>query len=312
MAKKKIAKKKDGATGRKADTRAVASRQQPPAQQGPCDHGGDHEIPRPHVTLAQTDTLVAITQRLEVRMTSLEGRLSDEQPPAFAAEILDRLARLEASLHRPAEHQQADVPAPVMKLRRLFAAACKALGIVGPTPAILGRVMHDCGVFDPDNHRAPRNLFESIYAKRNTPNHLSDRIRSLLQQYGNESSPSQGQAGSPDEGVAIEQQQSLLPRKGSADIAKQIGPEFDKRFTLIEYSGYGKRERVKQGGKTSYRRYLTSSGRELFKDWPAWTDATGGIGLADEDGLPIPQPPSGPFLAGSGSVGGDDATAITG
>ena len=36
-----------------------------------------------------------------------------------------------------------------------------------------------------------------------------------------------------------------------------------------------------KGERTNYDRYLTPEGLEVFNGWPDWTDATGGISLAE-------------------------------
>jgi hypothetical protein len=311
MAKKKTAQKKSGNTGRRGDSRSMASREQPKAPQQPRDPGCDHEIPRPHVTITHIDTLVAMNQQMVRRQEEMTGLIiTIDAKLEGVAEMRERLRLLEVALHRPAENQAADVPASVLILRRQFAGACKSLRIVEPTPAILGRLMHDCRIFDPNSNRAPRNLFESIYAKPKRPNHLSNRIRELLEQYGNQPSSPEDETDCSDEGATTEQEPTTSRIKKLPDPSKQIGPEFDKRFELIENCGYGKREPVKHGGKTSYRRYLTPSGRVLFNGWPEWTDATGGVGLVDEEITPIPpSTPSGSSPANPTSVGGTDTTA---
>ena len=192
--------------------------------------------------------------------------------PDFVSETKARLDRIENAQQQPPRDPSLDVPAGVNELRTFFAGACKSLDIHQPTPAIIGRVMHDGEAFSPGKDKAPRNHFEVIYAKSNSSDHLSQRIRNLLQQYGNK-------AAGDDK-----------PGKASSRAAKQLGPEFDRRFSLIENMKCGKKESVPRGGNRNYCRYLTPDGRKVFNGWPEWTDATGGISLANEQ----PSPPGEP------------------
>jgi hypothetical protein len=209
--------------------------------------------------------------------------------PELISQIVARLARIEAAQQPPARDPSLDVPASVTELRRFFAGACKTLAIHQPAPAIIGRIMHDKEIFSPDKAASPRNLFELIYAKKNIPDHLSQQIRGLLGQYGN---PQPGDDNTPATGsLPADQQQRPAARKKrtSASLAKQLGPEFDKRFDLIVNTRCGDREPVRSGGKTNYHRYLNARGRDLFNEWPDWADATGGIRFADE--MPSPAAP---------------------
>jgi hypothetical protein len=214
------------------------------------------------------------------------------QLPEFMSDMRARLSRIEAAQQQPqqpARDPSPDVPTSVTELRRFFAGACKTLAIHQPTPAILGRIMHDRGIFSPDTAASPRNLFELIYAKTNIPDHLSQHIRVLLGQYGN---PQPGDDNTPARGnLPADQQQPPAARKKrtSASLAKQLGPEFDKRFDLIVNTRCGDREPVRRGGKTNYHRYLNARGRDLFNEWPDWADATGGIRFEDE--MPSPAAP---------------------
>jgi len=312
MAKKKVAKKKSGNTGRRTGSRAMASRQQPAARQERCELGRDHEIPRTHVTLAQIDTLVALNQQLVRQNDELIARVSNiEAKIEYAAKIDEKvIRRLETAQQRPAENQPADVSASILRERREFAIACRFSKVVEPTPAILGRLMHDHRIFGPNDQRKPRNMLELIYAKKDTPHHLSDKIRHLLGQYGTQPPPSEDETDVSDEGARTEQQPTSSRTKDSSELSRDIGPEFDKRFALIVKFGYGKRDVVKNGKKIEYHRYLTPSGRVLFNGWPEWTDATGGVGLVDEEIAPIPpSTPSGSSPANPTSVGGTDTTA---
>jgi hypothetical protein len=209
----------------------------------------------------------------------------------FMSETATRLDRIEAAQQPPARHPSLDVPTSVTELRRFFAGACKTLAIHQPTPAIIGRIMHDKAIFSPDENIVPRRLFEAIYAKQNIPNHLSQKIRNLLERYTEQ--PSQTNTNTDSEATSLTQQQqsNKRPKAPSSKIAEELGNEFDIRFALIVNTGDGKREPIQAGKRKNYSRYLMPSGRELFDGWPEWDDTTGGIGLADE------QIPSGPDAA---------------
>jgi hypothetical protein len=267
-------------------------------------------LPKPRVKPADVRTLQALIERLPGMIAdSVRHELQQHEqraaqasaptPPSpheevfaqlleFMSQTATRLARIEAAQQPPARDPSPDVPASVTELRRFFAGACKTLAQHQPTPAIIGRIMHDRSIFSPDTAASPRNLFELIYAKTNIPDHLSQQIRVLLGQYGN---PQPGADNTPARGnlPADQQHPAVRKQRTSATLAKQLGPEFDKRFDLIVNTRCGDREPVRRGGKTNYHRYLNARGRDLFNDWPEWEDATGGISLADE--MPSPAAP---------------------
>jgi len=281
----------------------------------------DRELPAPRVKFAQIDMLVALVQRLDQRLRNIEERQEAEHqrreqerqeqerraaapaPPAlnealyvrlteFMAEMTETVQQIASSVQQPVQAARDDAAPSVTKLRRFLAGACKALGYQQPTPAIIGRVMYDRGIFTREDDRAPRYLFETIYAKPNVANHLSPRIRSLLERYGEK--PPQTNT-STDLGAPSLSESRTKPKAASSKIAAEIGEEFDKRFELIVDMECGAKEPVRNGKKTNYRRYLTPEGRELFNGWPEWTDATGGISLINQQ---TESPPSEPESTG--------------
>jgi len=239
---------------------------------------------------AVRDTLQQHEQRAAQASVPVQPSPHEEvfaQLPELMSQIEARLTRIEAAQQQPARDPQLDVPASVTRLRRSFAGACKTLAVHQPTPAIIGRIMHDKEIFSPDEKIVPRRLFEAIYAKRNIPNHLSQKIRVLLERYPEQPSQTNTNTNSEATSLTQQQQQSNKRRKApSSKIAEELGAEFDSRFALIVNMGDGKRNPIQTGKKTNYQRHLTPSGRELFDGWPEWTDGTGGIGLADEQMLP--------------------------
>ncbi len=305
---------------RVVNTRAGRVKKRKPTGNTKADAGGgdkSNTLPKPRLKPADVRTLQALIERLPGMVADAVGRVLQEheqqsdqasvpiQPSPlgegaaqfleFMSEIAARLDRIEAAQQQPARDPSLDVPASVTRLRRSFAGACKTMAIYQPTPAIIGRIMHDKEIFSPDENKAPRRLFEMIYAKQNT-DHLSPRIRGLLER--DTENPARTNM-TDSEGPSLTQQRQPGRRRKapSSKIADNIGKEFDLRFTLIVNTGDGKREPIQAGKRKNYSRYLMPSGRELFDGWPEWDDRTGGIGLADE------QMPPGPEAAGRPLIG---------
>lgn len=206
------------------------------------------------------------------------------------AEMRERVGGIESRLQQPPRDPSLDVPLSVVQRRVMFAGACKTLGITQPTPAIIGRVMHDNTIFAPNDDKAPRRLLQLIYAKRNIPDHLSPEIRSVLERYENRVNESNSES-TTAASTSGSQQSDKSTGRASSRVAKVIGREFDDRFDLIVNTGCGRKDPVQSGDRRNYRRYLTASGRELFNRWPDWSDATGGTGLVDEQAeSPTSQP----------------------
>jgi len=254
------------------------------ARAGRAESSGE-AIPAPEVSLSQIDTLTAtveaFAQLMVLRLDSIESRLEgikqqhgprQAAPPAvpppgdpafavvaeFMAELRAEIRSIRKIVQQPPSRADRDVPTLVARARRVFAGACKTLGIVGPTPAVIGRVMHDRGIFSAEDNRPPRAICENIYAKGK--HHLTSEICHVLELVGK--------------------------GKDSSKIAELLGKEFDTRFALLTNTGYGQRQPLKTGRKINYRRHLTPQGRELFDGWPKWADATGGISAADEPDSP--------------------------
>lgn len=307
MAKKKSSPNKPKKPAKKGRPRATS-------RSGKNASGNDKKpgrvLPETRVNVSQVDALVAVVQGLNQRLQDFDRRQQAEHQrleqdrherdqqasvpsppsphdsafaalPEFMAEMRERMSRIEAGVQQPPRDTRLDTPLGVRQQRVMFAGACKTLGIVQPTPSIIGRMMHDKGIFARDDDKAPRSLLESIYAKPHVPNHLSPEIRSLLEGYGNRDNEIKAESTTAASTIG-RQQPDESPGRSSSQVAKRLGTEFDRRFDLIVYTGCGKRDRVQQGGKTNYRRYLTASGRTLFNGWPEWTDPTGGTGMADE------------------------------
>lgn len=276
-------------------------------------------LPSPRVTASQVDALVAVVQGLDRRLRNFERRQQAEHMrleqerqereqqssacappsphdaafaalPGFMAEMRERVVGIEARLQQSPRDRSLDVPASILAQRRVFSGACKTLGIEQPTPAIIGRVMHDNAIYTPNDDKAPRRLLQLIYAKRNVPDHLSPEIRVLLERYENRVSESNAES-TTSASTSNGQQSDESSGRSSSRVAKGIGLEFDRRFDLIVNTVCGRKDPVQSGRRTNYRRYLTAAGRELFNGWPEWTDATGGTGLADEQAGTAPTQP---------------------
>lgn len=268
-------------------------------------------IPTPEVSPSQIDTLVAtiegLSQMMNQRFASIESRLGgieqqqgaqQETAPvapspaetAFAmmtavvAEMQEAIRGVRSHVQQSHRDTERDVPLRIRQSRLLFAGACKTLGIVGPTPAIIGRIMHDKAVFSPTDNRSPRALLELIYVKGKQ--HLAEKVQSLLEMVGGERT-----SDGPCVGNERRTSSGVGPKvKSSSKLAELLGNEFDDRFRLITNTGCGKQVLVSQGKRTHYVRHLTQPGREMFDGWPEWSDATGGIDLVDEPEIPSGTP----------------------
>jgi len=264
-------------------------------------------LPKPRVTAAQSNALVALMQGIDRRLRQIERQQQEERRrreqeqqaatpspttpsphdaafaaiPESVAELRERVGRLEAAQQQPARDPSLDAPASVAQLRHFFAGACKTLGFVRPTPAIVGRAMHSEKAFEPRAAKSPYVLFNAIY-------------QAVKQALGLPSA--QPEASSEDtrdfvhldaEMVELMEERSVRPQKKHSTYYNR---ELQPRLQLLENMRLACVEPNKTGERTDYSRYLTPLGRELFNNWPEWTDATGGIGLADEE----PSPPASP------------------
>jgi len=200
--------------------------------------------------------------------------------------MLSRVRRSEVVQQQPPRDPSLDVPASVTTLRRVFAGACKTLGFVRPTPAIIGRAMHAEKAFNRNEAKSPYALFDAIY-------------RAVKHAIGLPSA--QLEASAEDtrdfvhldaDMVALLEGRSVRPQKKHSVYYNQ---ELKPRLQLLKDTGLADVAENEQGQRKNYSRYLTPSGRDLFNKWPEWTDATGGIGLAEE---PAGMPPTQPEHAG--------------
>lgn len=267
------------------------------------------KLPKPRVTAAQVDVLVALLRALDRRLQTIEQqRLEQDRPeqeqrtavptppspydsafaalPEFMSEMLSRVRRPEVAQQQPPRDPSLDVPASVTTLRRVFAGACKTLGFVRPTPAIIGRAMHAEKAFNRNAAKSPYALFNAIY-------------EAVTHALGLPSAQPEASAeGTRDlvhldaDMVASLEGRSVRPQKKHSVYYNQ---ELKPRLQLLKDTGLADVAENEQGQRKNYSRYLTPLGRELFNNWPEWTDATGGISLAEE---PAGVPPTQPERAG--------------
>lgn len=277
---------------------------------------GGEVLPRPKATVAQIDTLVAlmrstsqhwvsVDERLasvDQRLASIEQQRQQEQellrqqghnhlvavptPPApgdatcaarseVMADLLERVRRIEATQEQSERFSRRDAPASVMDKRQLMAGACKSLGFVQPTPAIIGRAMHVERAFAGGVAKSPFVIFHAIYAA----------VKQLL---GPQAEQSAASAAAPTEFLHLDAEMVALMESRSTrrphTHARYYDDQLKPRLRLLENMQLARVEKKQTGRRTSYSRYLTASGRELFDGWPEWTDASGGTGMLDDKG----------------------------
>jgi hypothetical protein len=213
-----------------------------------------------HLSLEMIDALRALSEQIAQERASTNRILSD---------IHGRITRLEESRQQDVEDKS--VLAEMRRLRVAFAGACKVLGVRGPTPALIGRAMHQSQAFS-KNHKVrivPREIFEGMRADR-----LSSEIASILKN---------------------------ITSRRSSEIAKLLAREFDRRFQVIVDMHLGGREPIVHGKKIEYRRFLIEYGVNVFRGWPDWDDDSEGISLADPPEPIASTPEEAPVVDGGAS-----------
>jgi hypothetical protein len=231
-------------------------------------HSGPASPQPPALTREAIDAFRALTEEV-IRLREGQAREREEsarereEHQDFRKSVLGALRDITERIKHSEDLQRqapqtSSVDADTMRLRVAFAGGCRALGIDGPTPAIIGRAMHDANAFSMNTALTivPRTVFEGIYAQRarGVPDHLSPKITSLLE--------------------------NLKP-ENSAKTARLLGEEFDARLQVVVDANLGEKLKVYSGGKTTYRRVLTQLGARVFRKWPDWADASGGVVLAE-------------------------------
>jgi hypothetical protein len=252
-------------------------------------------LPHPQFTLEHVEasrvaieTLTTLADRgpdgLESKADRLLATTSEireliAQSAKAQSEILRRVALLEENQRPPAPTPDREAAARNAGIRWTLANQCRALGLVRPTPLIVGRVMSDERALDQRTAKSPLHIFQGILNTvrlvfRLPPTHLRS-----------EAAPGQDHVHLTEELVAVIEERSSIPKK------KQ-GPFLDDKlkFEFLTNSGLAEKIKIAVGARTSYARFLTPMGGEVFNGWPAWTDKTGGIGLADKPETPHKAP----------------------
>lgn len=264
-------------------------------------------IPVPEASPLQIDTLTAAVEVLRQLTThgfeSIERRLEDiehrgphqDAPPAvlsqadprFAsvveslAEMREKIRSIHAIVKPPPRDTGRDLPQSLVLARTLLAGACKTLGFDRPTPAVIGRVMHDERAFEPRSAKSPYMLFDTIY-------------NTVIRVLGIPGYLPRAAGGAGHDYVHLDEELVAMLTDISARPKKKHAEYYDKelkpRLTLLVNTHLARVDKH----KNNYQRYLTPLGQSVFHGWPEWTDVTGGIGLVDD---PHP-PPEAPMTTG--------------
>ena len=215
--------------------------------------------------------LLATTSDIRER----DARLEQNQKVILAnqEETLRRVTVLEANQRPPEPAPDREAAAREAMGRLILANVCRASNLIRPTPAIVGRVMHDKRSFDQRTAKSPQELFLGIL----------DTVRSVFgpaaTQSGQEAAaPGQDYVHLTEEIVEILEERSSRPKKKWSEF---LNEQLKRRLELLANSGLAHEVPKRVGARTNYDRYLTTLGLEVFNGWPDWTDATGGISLAE-------------------------------
>lgn len=309
-----MAKKKKKATKKKAKPGKPTSGK----SGGTKPKKDDESLPKAKAKPAQIDTLVTLVRRLvrkvaKVHQSQAQDRRLQESAPstpapweaAFAtvvtelAETRRQLDRIESRQQQPPRDPSLDVPLSVLEKRVFVAGACKTLNLIRPTPAIVGRAMHAEKTTSREVAKSPYEIFNAIYT--------AVKIAMGFQSSGSEESPNVARdfIHLDADMVALMEDRSTRPKKKHASYCDdQLSP----RLRLLENMQLARVETNRSGRRVNYSRYLKPEGQLLFNGWPEWTDATGGIGLVDEEATPAPPPPSEPSSAAPSPDAGVDPT----
>lgn len=214
--------------------------------------------------------------------TTSEIREQNARIEASFIELRQRVSVLEEHQRSPPAHTLSrEAAARTAGMRWMIANQCRAADLLRPTPAIIGRVMHDEQAYAPESAKSPQVLFLAIYstvtrvcglpslAAHDEPTSNRDHLHLTVEMVD-----------------VIEGRSSRPQSKHSTYYDKKLKP----RLTLLVNSGLVNAPVNLRGRRVNYFRYLTSNGRDVFDDWPAWTDVTGGISAADEPDSPPEAP----------------------
>lgn len=241
-----------GESGSKGDLVSLPAPEVPPASSSTTDTA--------YLSLERIDALRAIVEQIAQERASSNRILLD---------IYGWFKQIKESWEQEVEDKS--VPAATRRLRAACAGACKNFGVRGPTPALIGRAMHEAQAFSKNLavKIVPREVFQSM-----PPDRLSPEIKKILAQ---------------------------IPSCKSSVIAQKLGREFDPRFKVIMDLGLGGEEPIVHGKKTEYRRFLLEYGVKVFRKWPDWDDDSEGTSLADPPEPPASAPEEAPGVGGGPS-----------
>ena len=221
--------------------------------------------------------------------TTSEIRERGARTEVAVGDILRRVGFLEENQRPPEPTPDRDAAVRAGAIKWVVANYCRAANLLRPTPAIVGRVMHDERVFDRGATKSPQELFLGIL---NTVR----RVFRLAVPQPNQESPAateQDYVHLTEEMAAVIEDRSSRPKKKHSNFYDR---ELKRRLDLLVNSGLA--EVVPKGVRNPphYDRFLNPMGREVFDGWPEWDDRTGGISLAGEQMPPDPHAAGRPVI----------------
>lgn len=161
--------------------------------------------------------------------------------------------------------------ASMRALRWALANQCRAVGLITPTPPIVGLAIGELKKLNPEAKYSPQKILSKIRDW--------DRVTF-------------GEPGGKIPAVHLEAETLAVMQGSSKKVSEEkrcdhldkkiIGP----RLQVLINSKLAKSDPIKSGRKTDYDRYLTELGRKVFAGWPELRDKSGGLDLADEEFMP--------------------------
>ncbi len=206
--------------------------------------------------------------------TTSEIREREARAEIQRADVQQKLSLLVENQRPPARGPDHDAMVRVATLRWTLANQCRVANLLRPTPAIVGRAMHAVSAFDSRSAKSPFSILQQIH----------DAIKRA---FGPQSSAANPDAEQQADHVhlteeiveVIEGRSEIPPKKQPTHCDKTLKP----RLELLVNTGLADIKKREQGKRVDYSRFLTQVGREVFDEWPEWTDRTGGVSLAEEE-----------------------------
>ena len=203
--------------------------------------------------------------------TTSEIRERGARTEVAVGDILRRVGLLEENQRPPEPTPDRDAAVRAGAIQWVVANHCRAENLLRPTPAIVGRVMHDERAIDRGAAKSPYEIFNSIYI-------TVRRVFRLQSSPPEPSVPEIDYVHLTEDMVLLMEQRSSRPKNKHATYYNSV---LKPRLKLLINSGFVVMTENAKGERTNYDRYLTPEGLEVFNGWPDWTDATGGISLAE-------------------------------